>query len=181
MKFFQTEDGINGTHLQGEVSVSYARLVEVFGEPNCDGDGYKVQKEWAIKFKDGTIATIYDWKEGDNYNGPGQGTHYTKVENWHVGGHQRTALFRVQEALDGEHELSTDAQPRYTVDQIADAAEKACFYVTPGGLWLRMDFCDMDSGYFQAHDEDSGEEYRIEFSELVYDDVEFHKLEKMKI
>ena len=40
---------------------------------------------------------------------------------------------------------------------------------------------DMDEGYFQAHDESSFEEYRIEFSELVYDEVEFHKLTKMSI
>lgn len=181
MKFYHTQDGINGTHLQGEVNVTYARLVEVFGEPNCKCDEDKVQKEWAIKFEDGTVATIYDWKKGDNYHGPGNGTHYTNVKNWHVGGHTRQALLRVHEALDGLHELSTEVAPRYTVDQIADAAEMACFYVTPGGLWLRIDFCDMDEGYFQAHDEESFEEYRIEFSELVNDDVEFHQLEKMTI
>ena len=28
-------------------------------------------------------------------------------------------------------------------DQIADMAERACFYVDPSGKWLRMDFCDM--------------------------------------
>lgn len=183
MKFAQTNnfEDIDETCLQGEIRVTYNRLVEVLGEPNCDGDGYKVQKEWMIKFEDGTVATIYDWKEGENYNGHGQGTHYTNVTNWHVGGHKPASLYRVQEALNGEHELSTEAQPRYTVDQIADAAEQACFYVTPDGQWLRMDYCDMDAGFFQAHDEDSGEEYAFEFSELVNDDVEFHKLVQVSI
>jgi len=69
-----------------------------------------------------------------------------------------------------------------TVDQIADAAEQACFYVTPAGLWLRMDFCDMDAGCFQAHDEDSGEEYRFEFEEIKLEGKEeFHKLVKMEV
>lgn len=70
---------------------------------------------------------------------------------------------------------------KYTVDQIAAAAELACFYVTPAGLWLRMQYTDPDEGYFMAMDEDSGEDYRIEFAELVDDDVEFHELTKMTI
>lgn len=70
----------------------------------------------------------------------------------------------------------------HTIDQIADMAELACFYVTPAGLWLRMDFCEMDEGYFQAHDEDSGEEYRIEFSDITFTNEEcFHKLVKIEV
>lgn len=71
--------------------------------------------------------------------------------------------------------------PRYTVDQIADAAEKACFYVTPEKLWLRMQYTDLDEGYFMAMDEDSGEDYRFEFEELVDEDVHFEELTKMVI
>lgn len=54
-----------------------------------------------------------------------------------------------------------------TEDIIADFAERAAFYVTEAGLWLRVDYCDMDDGWFQAHDEDSGEEYRFDFADLV--------------
>ena len=71
--------------------------------------------------------------------------------------------------------------PKYTVDQIANAAELACFYVTPEGLWLRMQYCDMSEGAFSALDEDSGEEYVIEFTDLVDEDVNFHELTKMTI
>jgi hypothetical protein len=68
------------------------------------------------------------------------------------------------------------------IDRIADAAEGACFYVTPAGLWLRMDFCEMDEGYFQAHDEDSGEEYRITFEEVAQEeDPHFEHLVKTVI
>ena len=62
---------------------------------------------------------------------------------------------------------------KYTVDQIADAAEGACFYVTPEGLWLRVEYCDMDEGYLMGLDEDSGEEYRITFEDLA-DEEEPH-------
>ena len=59
---------------------------------------------------------------------------------------------------------------KWTEDQIADAAEGACFYVTPENLWLRVLYCDMDEGYLQGLDEDSGEEYRIEFSDIAEED-----------
>jgi hypothetical protein len=71
---------------------------------------------------------------------------------------------------------------KYEQDQIADMAEGACFYVTPEGLWLRMDFCDMEEGYFQCHDEESFEEYRVEFDEVTLEGREcFHKLVKMTL
>lgn len=67
-------------------------------------------------------------------------------------------------------------------DQIADMAERACFYVDPSGKWLRMDFCDMESGYFQCHDEESYEEYAIDFEEVTLEGQEcFHELVKMEI
>jgi hypothetical protein len=71
----------------------------------------------------------------------------------------------------------------YTVDQIADAVEGACFYVTPQGLWLRVLYVELDEGYFQALDEDSGEEYNFYFEEMVADgeDPEFHHLERTEI
>lgn len=59
---------------------------------------------------------------------------------------------------------------KYTEDQIADAAERACFYVTPDGKTLRILFCDMDAGEFQCLDEDTGNEYCVRFSDLVDDE-----------
>ena len=67
---------------------------------------------------------------------------------------------------------------KYTVDQIADAAEGACFYVMPDGLWLRMQYCNMDEGSFNAADEDSGEDYSFNFEDLVDEDVHFEHLTK---
>lgn len=85
--------------LQGYVRTDYDKLVKVFGkpdyevdfgDPNLDG---KVTCEWALKFSDGTIATIYNYKTG-----------FTPMEeyDWHVGGFNKYAVKRVQECLDGK-------------------------------------------------------------------------------
>ena len=77
---------IAGTCLQGTINTSYDRLVELFGQPTqVEADG-KVQVEWAMKFTDGTLATIYDWKENQVPEG---------VTEWHVGGHTQHALYNV--------------------------------------------------------------------------------------
>ncbi len=72
--------------------------------------------------------------------------------------------------------------PIYTEDQVADIAQRACFYITPSGAWLRIDYCDLDEGYFQVHDEESGEEYRIEFMDVTFLDQEcFYALTKIEL
>ena len=87
----------------------------------------------------------------------------------------------IQDLDDLADKMAKQSEAKYTVDQIANAAEKACFYVTPEGLWLRVQYCDMDEGYLQGLDEDSGEEYRIEFDDLVSEDVHFEQLTKMQL
>lgn len=89
---------INGSCYQGKVNVSYYTLVELFGEPG-EGDEYKVQKEWVLKFEDGTIATIYDWKWGYAYNGDEGGTHYTEVPTWNIGGFDMNAVHHVLDVI----------------------------------------------------------------------------------
>ncbi len=53
------------------------------------------------------------------------------------------------------------------LDKLKDAAERACFYVSPAGVWYRMLYTEDD--YFQVRDEDSGEEYQYDFAELESD------------
>lgn len=96
---FKLTDNFESSSLQGYIETSYADLVACFGEPNCNGDDYKVQKEWMIKFSGGVYATIYDWKEGDNYCGEGQGTHYTDVTDWHIGGSSSSAVAYVKATM----------------------------------------------------------------------------------
>jgi hypothetical protein len=89
MNYVTGNHDIAGTCLQGTINASYDRLVETFGEPvrftpeQTDG---KVQVEWAMKFTDGTLATIYDWKEEKTASA---------VTEWHVGGHTEHALYNV--------------------------------------------------------------------------------------
>jgi hypothetical protein len=80
MKFTKDADA-NGTCLQGYVEAYYHQLVEVFGEP--DGGGDKTTVEWCLEFEDGTVATIYDWKEYETPMG---------LYRWHIGGNQRRAV-----------------------------------------------------------------------------------------
>lgn len=81
----------NGTCLQGFVTTTYDRLVELFGRGLQGGD--KTTQEWVVEFSDGAIATIYDWKE---YATP------TFEYQWHIGGHSAKAVQHVEAALKGQ-------------------------------------------------------------------------------
>ena len=101
----------NGTHLQGNVGATYQELVEVFGEPiRYDSDGTthmnnKTDAEWRISFEDGTVATIYNYKNGLNYLGA-EGKRVSEISMWNVGGHSERAVFLVNEELiDWQHRL----------------------------------------------------------------------------
>jgi hypothetical protein len=78
----------NGTSLQGYITATYSQLVELFGTPDAGGD--KTQAEWCLKFEDGTVATIYDWKES---------VAPELVTDWHIGGFKIQAAFLVKEAM----------------------------------------------------------------------------------
>lgn len=88
---------INGTSLMGEITCSYQKLCKIFGHPE-HSDGYKTDAEWAIKFDDGTVASIYNWKDGKNYNG-NDGLNVEDISNWHIGGHSQIAYTNVVKCL----------------------------------------------------------------------------------
>ena len=89
MKFTQgTWTEANGTSLQGYITATYDQLVARFGQP--DGGGDKTTVEWVLAFADGTIATIYDWKEYETPMG---------LYRWHIGGVNKTAVTRVTQSL----------------------------------------------------------------------------------
>jgi hypothetical protein len=81
---FTTDADANMTSLQGYMQAYYHQLVEVFGEP--EGGGDKTTVEWCLEFEDGTVATIYDWKEYETPLGK---------YNWHIGGRSQKAVDRV--------------------------------------------------------------------------------------
>lgn len=92
---FKTHNEINGmsidgTSYRGEISANYADLHMLFGEPLL-GDGYKTDAEWWVQFDDGTLATIYNWKNGRNYMGD-DGLDIEQITEWNVGGRCKQAL-----------------------------------------------------------------------------------------
>jgi len=90
----------SGTHLQGTVETSYDNLVKIFGEPHIKGEpGSKIDVEWAFEFDDGTISTIYNWKDGLCYQGD-DGDPVESITDWHVGGMYKDALTKVKEKIE---------------------------------------------------------------------------------
>ena len=87
----------DGTHLQGYAKTTYDALVTAFGKPTI-ADEFKIDWEWLIKFDDGTVATVYNWKNGPNYCGP-SGKKASQITQWHIGGKDDRVLTLVGEVL----------------------------------------------------------------------------------
>lgn len=86
---------LSGTSLFGEIVPPYANVVKLLGKPNGATDGYKIDAKWLITI-DGIPFSIYNYKDGKNYNGSG-GIATTKLTDWHIGAsHPRDA--RMEEA-----------------------------------------------------------------------------------
>ena len=91
---------VGGTFLQGYIKASYDQLVKVFGEPHDpNGDNYKTDVEWAFEFADGTVATLYNWKNGKNYLGEAEVLELDAITEWHVGGFSEKAVAKLLEKL----------------------------------------------------------------------------------
>ena len=72
----------DGTSLKGRVQCRVEDLVSTFGQPSVVfPPEEKVTKEWCIRFDDGSVTTIYDWKRYEQGT-PKRGELY----GWHVGG-----------------------------------------------------------------------------------------------
>ena len=88
---------IQGTGLQGYIKTTYRKLVSRFGKPG-KGDKYKTDAEWILVFDDGTVASVYNYKDGKNYLGT-KGKPVSQITNWHVGGNRKKAVALVRAAL----------------------------------------------------------------------------------
>ena len=100
------DTGWVGTHYQGQVHCPYDLLVDLFGEPT-EGDNFKTDCEWIIQFEDKVIATIYDWKIGQNYLGA-DGVAPEDNTVWNIGGHKSQAVDNVELILDIARRLNSD-------------------------------------------------------------------------
>ena len=88
----KTQDA-KGSCFQGYVSATYDHLVKLFGQPFGPSTDGKVQAEWIVKFENGSVATVYDWKR---YGFPP-----TTTTTWHVGGCDEEALWNIEAAVKG--------------------------------------------------------------------------------
>jgi len=90
----KTNKSLDGTSFHGAtISATLANLQIILGAPNHTSDPHdKVQNEWELELEDGTIFTVYDWKEYRRY------TDKETIE-WHVGGRSQKDTFVAQDAL----------------------------------------------------------------------------------
>ena len=90
---------IDGCSLQGYMDISFDEIEEILGKPNMEGDPYKVDAEWGIRFKGtGEVATIYNYKTGRRYLG-NEGLDVRDIRDWHIGGHSKKIVARVCKLL----------------------------------------------------------------------------------
>ena len=80
--------------LRGHIQTTLANLIDVFGEPTRFGEGDKVTVQWEVRFDNGIVATIYDWKR---YKLGTPGLH--ESEEYNIGGFDFDAVTLVREAL----------------------------------------------------------------------------------
>ena len=99
MKINSHDTNTNGTHLQGYINCSYDEITSAFGYPlSTDYLDSKTDAEWDIEFDDGTVATIYNYKNGKSYLGA-EGLNLCDMKQWNVGGHDKSAVNRVLDAI----------------------------------------------------------------------------------
>ena len=101
----KTNKSLNGTSFHGATfSATLADLQVILGAPDCTGDtNDKVQNEWELELEDGTVFSVYDWKEYRRYNDK-------ETIEWHIGGMNQKDTFVAQDAL-VEALATMDAKP----------------------------------------------------------------------
>ena len=90
----RTNKSLDGTSFHGATfSATLADLQVILGAPNNGGDHHdKVQNEWELELEDGTVFSVYDWKEYRRY------TDKETIE-WHIGGMNLKDTFVAQDTL----------------------------------------------------------------------------------
>lgn len=90
----KTKKSLNGTSFYGKtITTTLEKLVKVLGESDGIGEvADKVQYSWELELEDGTIFTLYDWKEYYTFDSA------TPIE-WHIGGFDAIDTMKAYTAL----------------------------------------------------------------------------------
>lgn len=94
--------GKAGTCYQGSIDAGYQDLVEIWGDPE-PGDKYKTEAEWVVRPADGETITIYNYKNSRCY--ADKYPIITEVREWHIGGHDTSAVDRIIGMMNGRAKL----------------------------------------------------------------------------
>ena len=84
---------------QGTLTARYSDIVNALGEPH-ESDGYKSDAGWDVLCDDGTFATVYNWKNGKNYNGE-FGQDVEDITEWSIGGTSMEAVLVINKIIFG--------------------------------------------------------------------------------
>jgi len=122
---------IAGTSLQGYLpeGTTYHQIVNVLGEPLDGGWDGKTKAQWTIEFHDGTVATIYDYKQESRPK--------EWVTEWHIGGNSRQAVDMVLDLFEeGPGGANNDfTAPEYEVDEAGMTRDDYREPCGPGNYW----------------------------------------------
>ena len=90
----KTNKSLDGTSFHGATfSATLADLQIILGAPNHTSDHHdKVQNEWEMELEDGTVFSVYDWKEYRRYTDK-------ELIEWHIGGMDQKDTFVAQDTL----------------------------------------------------------------------------------
>jgi len=121
-------DQIQHTHKVGDLTATYAELVDALGEPDTSEskgfreiDKYKSDAEWRMRILD-TVVTVYNYKNGRNY-AKQAGKDTEDITEWSIGGRteKSATVLRhyLQNVKEDAHRLNRD---KVAVDEIAAQA-----------------------------------------------------------
>ena len=90
----KTNKSLDCTSFHGAtISATLADLQIILGAPNHMSDHHdKVQNEWEMELEDGTVFSVYDWKEYRRYTDK-------ELIEWHIGGMDQKDTFVAQDTL----------------------------------------------------------------------------------
>jgi hypothetical protein len=84
-----------GSSYKGDITTTYDKLVELFGEPSKNSGDGKTDVNWKVEFENGEVANIYNYKNGVKYGNPNIET----ITEWTIGGYKSVVVKLINELL----------------------------------------------------------------------------------